>query len=168
MLVTAGKYTTVRGNAAAPKAASPAGASCSPGVSHSAAPQPGVCDRALARPGLPASPGRAAFDIFTRRAKEMQPHDFVAWWNRELRSGGELFEYCRKEKAQTEERYRAVARKMHGREGFRQNNKSEFRRVADIPLRDYFRWTAQDPDFFNDDRNLKSLKRDNPDACVYI
>ncbi len=95
----------------------------------------------------------------------MQPSDFLAWWNRELRSGGELHEYMRVEKARTTERYRAVAKKNHG---FKQNNKSDLRKVADIPLRDYFRWLREDPDFFSDNKNLKSLKRDNPDVCVYI
>jgi hypothetical protein len=121
----------------------------------------------MARPGA-SSPGRAAFQIFERRAKELKPQDFVAWWNKELRSGGELYDYCQREKAQTDNRYREVARRVKGRLGLQLNHKSDFRRVADIPLRDYFRWTKEDPDFFNDDRNLKSLRRDNPDACVYI
>jgi len=138
------------------------------GASAKAPPQRIAPAAAEARPGFLSGPGRAAFEIVTRKAKQMQPQDFVAWWNRELRQGGELYEYCQREKAQTQDRYREVARRVHGRQGFKQNNKSEFRRVADIPVRDYFRWTAQDPDFFNDDRNLKSLKRDNPDACVYI
>ena len=89
----------------------------------------------------------------------------MAWWKRELKTGGELHEYLRREKAQTTARYRAVARRQHG---FKQNNKSEFRRVADIPVRDFFRIIRQDPEFFNDNGNLRSLKRDNPDVCVYV
>jgi hypothetical protein len=111
------------------------------------------------------NPAPAAFHIISRRAREMQPADFWAWWHRELRSGGELDDYCRREKAQTARRYRDVARAT---DGFKQNNKSEFKRVADIPARDYFRWLAEDPDFWRDDANLRSLRRDNPDARVYL
>jgi hypothetical protein len=111
------------------------------------------------------SPARAGFHIVSKRAREMTPADFRDWMAKATAPGGELHEYVRIEKARTTERYRAVAKKM---EGFQQNNKSELRRVAEIPLRDYFRWTAEDPDFFADNKNLKSLKRDNPDVKVYL
>lgn len=110
------------------------------------------------------SPTSAAFNIIARKAKETKPVDFLKWWRDELRTGGELYEYIRREKAQTTARYRAVAKKNHG---WKQNNKSDIRKLADIPIRDYFRWLREDPDFFADNKNLKSLKRDNPDVCVY-
>jgi hypothetical protein len=111
------------------------------------------------------SPTSAAFQIIARKAKETKPADFLQWWRDELRTGGELCEYIRREKAQTASRYRAVARKN---DGWKQNNKSDIRKVADIPIRDYFRWLKEDPDFFADNKNLRSLKRDNPDVCVYV
>jgi len=112
-----------------------------------------------------SSPTGAAFNIIAGRAKEMEPDDFLLWWRNELKTGGELSEYMRVEKARTSERYRAVAKKN---EGFKQNNRSDVRKVAEVPLRDYFRWLREDPDFWKDDKNLKSLKRDNPDVCVYL
>lgn len=117
------------------------------------------------RPGPPGSPDKAAFNIVVRRAARLRPDDFLQWWAREVKSGGELHEYCRREKARTSERYRAVARAT---DGYKQNNKSEFRRVADVPARDYFRWLKEDPNFWDDDKNLKSLKRDTPDARIYL
>ena len=111
------------------------------------------------------SPTSAAFQIIARKAKECQPDDFLKWWKDELKTGGELNEYLRREKAQTAQRYRAVARKNAG---FKQNHKSDIRKLADLPVRDYFRWLREDPDFFRDDKNLRSLKRDNPDVCVYV
>lgn len=111
------------------------------------------------------SPAGAAFNIIARRAKTMTPDDFLLWWRRELKTGGELNEYMRVEKARTPERYRGVAKKNVQ---FKQNNKSDIRKLADIPVRDYFRWLREDPDFWKDNKNLRSLKRDNPDACVYL
>lgn len=117
-------------------------------------------------PGSGLAPGAAAFNILVqRKARELGPNSFQAWLHREMKSGGALHEMMRVEKARTAERYRAVARKVHP---FQQNNKSELRRVADIPARDYFRWLKEDPDFFSDNKNLKSLKRDNPDVKVYL
>lgn len=111
------------------------------------------------------SPASAAFNIIASKAKETKPVDFLKWWRDELRTGGELAEYMRIEKARTKERYRAVAKKNWD---WKQNNRSDIRKVADIPLRDYFRWIKEDPDFFADNKNLRSLKRDNPDVCVYV
>lgn len=111
------------------------------------------------------SPAGAAFNIIASKAKETKPVDFLKWWRDELRTGGELAEYLRIEKARTTERYRAVAKKNWD---WKQNNRSDIRKVADIPLRDYFRWIKEDPDFFADNKNLRSLKRDNPDVCVYV
>ncbi|MBK8001725.1 MAG: hypothetical protein IPK15_24230 [Verrucomicrobia bacterium] len=139
MIHAAGKYTQVSSLATKPGLAAPA-----------------ACPE--------VSTGQAAFHIFTRRAKGMTPGAFRDWWWRELKDGGELNTYLRREKAQTAARYRAVARANHGK---KPNYKSELHRRADIPLRDYFRWLAVDPDFWKDDKNLKSLKRDNPDVCVY-
>lgn len=109
--------------------------------------------------------GHPGFNVWMKAASAMQPADFQAWWHRELKSGGSLSEYLRIEKARTTERYRRVARKE---QDFQQNNQSEYRKVASVPARDYFRWLREDPHFFDDDSNLRSLKRDNPDARVYL
>jgi hypothetical protein len=99
--------------------------------------------------------------------KERQVKPLDAWGAicKEFKDGGHFSEYVRMEKATAAQRYRGLAKKMHG---FEQNNKSEFRRLADIPARDYYRWLREDPDFWNDNKNLKSLRRDNPDVCVYL
>lgn len=90
----------------------------------------------------------------------------MAWFWRELKDGGWLHSYLRREKGvKTGRDLRRVARLMHG---FRQNNKSDFRRLAAIPARLYHRWKTEDEHFWEDDNNLRSLKRDNPDAAIYV
>lgn len=87
------------------------------------------------------------------------------WYWRELKEGGFLNEYLKSEKRRTPAMVRRVARMMHG---FQQNNKSSVRRIADIPARTYLRWKEEDPHFFEDNNNLRSLKRDNPDMPIYL
>ena len=84
---------------------------------------------------------------------------------RALKEEGELFQYLRREKLRTRERQRAVARQM---DGFQQNRKSDFKLLAAVPAREFFRWKGQDPHFWDDNKNLKSLKRDNPDLPIYV
>lgn len=90
---------------------------------------------------------------------------FSDWYFRELREGGVLAEYVRREKHQSARRHREVAQRNAG---FQQNKRSDFRLLAAIPAREYFRWRKVDADFWSDDKNLKSYKRDTPDACVYL
>lgn len=85
--------------------------------------------------------------------------------DKELREGGYLNRYLRRERHQSIQRQRAVARKMHG---WKQNMKSDFELKAAIPAREFFRLKEMDPDFFLDDKNLKSLKRDNPDIPIFV
>ena len=87
------------------------------------------------------------------------------WMWQELREGGFLDTYLKKEKWEGKQRQRAVARRM---QGFKQNFKSDLELKACIPAREFFRWKAEDPDFFRDDKNLRSLKRDNPDMPIYV
>lgn len=89
----------------------------------------------------------------------------AAWVQRELREGGCLRRYLDNEVARMPDLLRRTARAMHG---FRQNNRSDLRRVAAIPARLYHRLKAMDPHFFEDNQNLRSLRRDEPDACVYL
>lgn len=87
------------------------------------------------------------------------------WFWRELKDGGFLQRYFSREKARTPNAIRHVARLMHG---FQQNNKSDFQRKATLPAKLYHRWKDVDPNFFDDDNNLRSLKRDNPDLPVFV
>lgn len=87
------------------------------------------------------------------------------WLWRELREGGRLHEYLRREKATSGRRMRAVARRMHG---FRQNAKSDLRLLAAVPAREFHRWKKEDPHFWEDDSNLRAWRRDNPDAKVFL
>jgi hypothetical protein len=87
------------------------------------------------------------------------------WFWKEIKEGGWLDNYLKREKARTPAAIRRVARMMHG---FQQNNKSDFRRLAAIPARLYHRWKAEDEHFFEDDNNLRSLKRDNPELAIYV
>lgn len=87
------------------------------------------------------------------------------WFWREMKDGGWLHTYLQREKASTPRAVRHIARLM---QGFQQNNKSDFQRKATIPAKLYHRWKDEDPNFFDDDNNLRSLKRDNPDVCVYV
>ena len=84
---------------------------------------------------------------------------------REMREGGRLHRYLQRERHTSVKRLRRVARHM---QNFRQNNKSDLRLLAAVPAREFFRWKQEDPDFWADDKNLKSLRRDNPDVCVYV
>jgi len=87
------------------------------------------------------------------------------WMWRELREGGYLQRYLAREKAMAKVRQRAVGRRM---EGWRQNNKSDLELKAAIPAREFFRWKAVDKDFWRDESNLRSLKRDNPELKIYV
>lgn len=113
--------------------------------------------------GKPARPSPGV-TILAPKAGAMQRWDEWMW--KELRfDGGLLKEYLAMEKRQTEARLRAVAREM---DGFEQNNQSDFRLKAAVPMREYLRWKREDPHFWDDDANLRSWKRDNPDAVVKL
>lgn len=86
------------------------------------------------------------------------------WFFKELREGGFLKRYVDAEKAELPKLIRATAIRERN---FVQNNKSEWRRMASIPGRLYHRWLAEDPDFWKDRKNLKSLKRDNPELAIW-
>jgi hypothetical protein len=87
------------------------------------------------------------------------------WFWRELKDGGALDLYFRREKALMPRAIRMAGRLMAG---FQQNNKSDFQRKASIPAKLYHRWKNEDEHFFEDDNNLRSLKRDNPDLPVFV
>ena len=107
------------------------------------------------------------FNIIVREAKKRGFRtltDMQKWAERELRTGGYLEEYLRREKAQGVVRQRAVARKYADR---KRHLKGDFELQAAVPAREFFRWRKQDPHFWEDKSNLKSLKRDNPDMLIF-
>jgi hypothetical protein len=76
--------------------------------------------------------------------------------------------YIEAEKARSPLRARAVGRQMQNFSVRRQaTNSWDWELKAAIPAREFFRWKKEDPDFWRDDSNLRSLKRDNPDLCIY-
>jgi hypothetical protein len=87
------------------------------------------------------------------------------WYWREIKEGGFLFNYLDSEKRRMPGAIRMIARVM---DGFQQNPQSDFRRLAAVPARLYHRWKGEDEHFFEDDSNLRSLKKDNPDLPIYV
>lgn len=96
-----------------------------------------------------------------RWGKELR---FDEWYWKELREGGMLNDYLRREKAKSPTRMRAVARRYHDRI---QNNKSDLQLKATVPMREFLRWKAEDEHFWEDRSNLKSFLRDNPEAKAW-
>ncbi len=151
MIQVAGKYSDVRAanNAAPSRSARPMRANGGPRVRSS--------------PGPSTSPRPTAPALFIPKPGQMVSLPEYFW--RELREGGVLHKYLGRERADTARRYRRVARAM---DGFKQNNRSEWRLLAAVPARDFHRWRGEDPNFWEDDSNLKSLRRDNPDAQIFV
>ena len=87
------------------------------------------------------------------------------WYWREIKDGGCLDAYLKREKGQMPHMMRRVARLMAN---FQQNNQSDFRRLCTVPARLYQRWKLEDAHFWEDDNNLRSLKRDNPDLPIFV
>lgn len=143
MIQTASKYSDVRAVASRPPS--------TPAVRASVPPRRG----AQSSQGAPA--------VIVPKAGEMI--GLEEWFWRELREGGYLHEYLRREKVTSDRRMRNVAKQLHGR---RQNNKSDWRLLAAVPAREYQRWKREDPHFWEDDNNLRSFRRSNADACVYL
>lgn len=89
------------------------------------------------------------------------------WILQESKPGGKLHNYVMREKAQSVARMRRLAGSLWRRD-WKQNNKSDFRVLSHVPVREFLRWRQEDPNFWDDDNNLRSFRRDNPDARVYI
>ena len=100
---------------------------------------------------------RRGFNITVPAFSKVMRHRDWRW--RELREGGVLFNYLLQKRAETSARWRRVARQ---KAGFRQNNKSELQLAASVPLYDFIRWRRQDRHFWDDEKNIKNLRRDNP------
>lgn len=110
---------------------------------------------AVRRPGVQTSGPAGAPTIFVPKAGAMESLPSVFW--RELREGGAWHAALQRERANTRNRWRAVARRVRD---FQQNPKSDLRVLAHVPARDFFRWLRTDPDFFKDNANLRSLRRE--------
>lgn len=138
MIVTAGKYTDVRATPS-PRSYPPRGTA-----------------RGDARPTAPQ------LFLPTPKARALNLRE---WFWRELKDGGELDTYLKRRRAGMKDKVRLAARLMHG---FRQNNRSSFRRLASVPAELYHRWKNEDEHFWEDDNNLRSLKRDNDELPIYV
>lgn len=110
-----------------------------------------------------SGPRSAPAQIFVPRP-DRDPQLLQEWYWKELRSGF-LLNYIARERATSGQRLRAVARQHYGR---RPNLKSDFRQLARVPAREFFRWKAVDEHFWDDDNNLRSFRRDNPDALIHV
>lgn len=99
--------------------------------------------------------------ILIKRARQRE--QWQDWIKDAWRDEGLFRRYLRMEKHTTEQRVRQVGRQM---EGWQQNNKSELRLRAAVPMREFMRWKAKDKHFWEDDSNLRSLKRDNPNMHI--
>ena len=132
--------------------------------------------------GVPAAPARMPAKtpflkpIRTDRPTARMPDVFIPrllnpasmfedWYFKELREGGMLAEYIRREKATTHRRIRRVARQT---QHVKPNFKSDVQLKAVVPAREFMRWRHTDRDFWADDSNLKRLKRDNPEMRIFI
>lgn len=87
------------------------------------------------------------------------------WVHKELKEGGRLQRYYEFKRRQTDAALRAVAIRT---KDFRQNNKVDARVLAHVPLMTYLMMRKKDEHFWKDDSNLRSYRRDNADAKVYL
>lgn len=152
MLVAATRYTDVRAMPARrPRGARPSRAArdrLGAGIASSG-------------PRKSPPPGAPTILVPTKPANQ----SLEDWMYRELREGGRLHEYLRAERALTERRWRRVRASM---EGWKNNPRSDWKLLAAVPRRDFHRWQQTDPDFWRDDANLRSLRRDNPDVAIFV
>jgi len=100
-----------------------------------------------------------------QRPTQMTNAQWVDWFNSELRSGRSLDQYFKAKKHAINQSIRKLARKNWGK---RQINKSDFEWKFEVPTALYHYWKAQDPHFWDDPANLRSLRRDNDDLTHCI
>lgn len=94
-------------------------------------------------------------------SRSLKPGEsWEGWLDRAKRPGGYFYEGVRKEKALYKDRATKLAVRH---KDFRQNNRSEFRKRAVIDSTTALRWMQEDPHFFDDDKNLDRLIKDNPE-----
>lgn len=97
--------------------------------------------------------------------RHRQAQSLRDWWFQEIKEGGFIHNYIGLEKHRMKDRFRAIARKMGH---WRQPTNTDLQLRAAVPARLYHRLKQEDPHFFEDNRNLKNLKRDNPEAFVKL
>lgn len=103
----------------------------------------------------------------TFKVRKPKAENVYQWWHREMKEGNSLHRYFEKVRHAAPKRWRQVARMS---EKFKQNNQSDLRVLAHVPLNDFLRWRQVDPHFWEDDNNLRSLRRDNDDLrhCIKV
>tara|TARA_Y100000593_G_scaffold29704_2_gene58883 strand:+ start:518 stop:952 length:435 start_codon:yes stop_codon:yes gene_type:complete len=101
------------------------------------------------------------------RVKGPKGVTFEEWWSKEMKEGNILHKYFDRVRHSAPKRWRKVAQRASRRT---QNNQSDHRVLAQVPLNDYLRWKQVDEHFWQDDNNLRKLRQDNPDLreCIRI
>jgi hypothetical protein len=86
----------------------------------------------------------------------------------ELRRGEWFKRYVKADKHHCQQRWNHTARNLRNFDP-RPNHQSDLELKAMVPARDFFRWQQTDPNFWDDDKNLRKLKRDNEAArnCIF-
>jgi hypothetical protein len=123
------------------------------------APDQGV---AASHNGRGAQPPRA-FQVLVPRAGALVT--MGEWFWKELREGGALHRYLQRERSRLKGQVRSIGRRLRD---WRQNPKSDWELEFAVPARLYHRWLKEDPDFWKDRSNLRSLKRDNPELTIKV
>ncbi len=122
-----------------------------------------VNSRNSRQPILPASKYSTVPQVLVKKFRQAQT--LREWWFKEIKEGGFLWNYVMREKHGITARFRAIQRRFAN---WRQPTNTDFQLRAAIPARLYHRLRQEDPHFFEDNENLRSLKRDNPDAFVKL
>lgn len=109
--------------------------------------------------------------IRVRRSRRVDRHR--AWLQREMREGGYFDRYVAQEKARLNSQIRAVARGYHNarpkswRDLPKAAREIEAEMTMAIPGRLYWRLLQEDEHYFDDPKNLRKLKADNPELCIW-
>lgn len=81
--------------------------------------------------------------------------------NRAFRDPKLYKEYIAAEKAKYRKRAGSVFQRY---KNYQHNKKAELRLEGVVDARTYFRWLQVDPDFWNDDSNVKKFLKDNKES----
>lgn len=85
-------------------------------------------------------------------------------FERELRTGGLLYERLRRERGQTRQRMEAAALPH---KNYQRRPGSELDLQAVVDARTWMRWYLTDPHFWHDRQNIKRFVKDNPIAAPW-
>lgn len=163
-MITAGKYTDVRGAVkAAPRPVPQPPAQRLPILRRPAWRDTNHLADSVSR-SLEADAKRRGANLFIPKFSKLMTYGDWIW--KGLRGdAGWLKAYFEAEKHTAKDRMRAVAKQNHGQ---RPNPRSDLHWKASVPATEYFRCKRLDKNFWDDDANLRAWKRDNQDAVVNL